>query len=99
MLGLQIPAGALFYGAIRRRRQVAFDSALRSRTESAAQRLRELIARGQTPPAHYEKKCQSCSLLHFCMPDVAGARRSAESYLRRSLRRNLADEAEMELAE
>ncbi|HMB52207.1 MAG TPA: CRISPR-associated protein Cas4 [Thermoanaerobaculia bacterium] len=38
MLAVPVPAGALFYGKTRRREEVAFDPALRQRTETAAAR-------------------------------------------------------------
>lgn len=71
MLGRQIPAGALFYGARRRRTDVVFDQPLRQRTIAAAARLHELIASRRTPPARREPKCDQCSLLPLCLPQVA----------------------------
>ena len=85
MLGTAIPAGALFYGTTRRRLDVALDSELRRRTEEAAARLHELFARGATPPARYEKRCENCSLAHLCLPKAAGKRGGVEEYLRRML--------------
>lgn len=86
MLNCAIPAGALFYGATRRRQDVLFDAALRQNTESTAMRLHALFAAGATPPANYEKKCKNCSLLNICMPATAGAGKSARSYLERMLK-------------
>jgi CRISPR-associated exonuclease Cas4 len=85
MLEVYIPAGALFYGATRRRQEVAFDAGLRSETEAAVARLRELIAAGTTPRARREPKCESCSMLHLCLPDALGPGRSAARYLEKSL--------------
>ncbi len=81
MLGLAVPAGALFYGQTRRRQPVVFDDTLRACAADAAQRLHALFAARQTPPAAYEKKCRLCSLLHRCMPRVASGTRSARTYL------------------
>lgn len=81
MLGVSVPAGAVFYGASRRRHPVTFDDALRRRTEEVARHLHELFDDRQTPPARYEKKCTRCSLFHLCMPRIAGAGRSARAYL------------------
>ncbi len=81
MTGAKIPEGAIFYGQPRRRHPVSFDDRLRALTESAAQRLHELIDNGRTPPASFEKKCESCSLLHFCVPKRAGRSKSAARYL------------------
>ncbi len=80
MLGMRIESGALFYGKTRRRAQVEFDQELRTKTEDAAARLHCLIEAGQTPPARYEAKCESCSLLALCMPRL-GKAKSVARYL------------------
>ena len=85
MLDCSIPAGALFYGKTRRRQDVAFDVELRSETVDASSRLHELVRTGKTPPARYEKKCDSCSLANLCMPKVAGAGKNVSTYLSRML--------------
>jgi CRISPR-associated exonuclease Cas4 len=82
MLGVQVPAGALFYGQTRRREEVAFDAGLRRRTESAAARAHELLASGHTPTAVLAPKCRRCSLREICRPEAAG--RSVADYLRRA---------------
>jgi len=85
MLGCAVPEGAIFYGQPRRRLDVAFDETLRHKTEVAARQLHELVASGQTPPARYEKKCERCSLMHLCMPKVAGRGKGVNRYLSREL--------------
>ena len=87
MLGVAVPAGALFYGRPRRRTDVTFGADLRRRTEQAAARLHTLIAGGQTPAATYERKCERCSLLHACLPEVSASRRSVAGYIERALHR------------
>lgn len=84
MLATSIIAGALFYGEIRRRQDVAFDPELRSLTEDAAARLHRLIDSGITPPPVREPKCDRCSLIDLCMPDAPRA--SARIYLDAVLR-------------
>ena len=85
MLAVSIEAGALFYGATRRRQDVAFDAALRRLTEETAARLRRLLDGGATPRAEYAKKCENCSLQSLCMPETAGRGKSAKEYIRRAL--------------
>ena len=85
MLLCQVPEGALFYGKPRRRQVVCFDEKLRRETEEAAARLHQLVRSGVTPPARYEKKCESCSLLQLCLPKVAGQGKSVSRYLARVL--------------
>jgi CRISPR-associated exonuclease Cas4 len=83
MLGVAIPAGALFYGQTRRRLEVGFDSGLRRITEEAAARMHHLFAEGHTPPAVREPKCDRCSLIDLCLP--AAPSHSARQYLSRFL--------------
>ncbi len=78
MMNIQVPEGALFYGAIRRRHDVIFDTALRKETEDTAAKLRELIASGVTPPPVYSAKCKKCSLLELCIPQAS---KKVNSYL------------------
>ena len=85
MWSVRLPHGALFYGKIRRRRDVEFDDALRSLTEETAERLHRLIESGSTPAPREGKWCRSCSLVDVCLPKSAHTR-SAERYLRNSIR-------------
>lgn len=84
MLQVAISFGALFYGKPRRRYEVSLDRALRAETETLAANLHELTRAAVTPPAKYEKKCRSCSLLSFCLPKATSGR-SASRYLARAL--------------
>ena len=81
MLDVEVPCGALFYGKKRRRTDVVFDEALRRQTEDTAMRLHELIASGRTPKPVYSPKCDSCSLVHLCLPKILGKKRSVKHYL------------------
>jgi len=85
MLGVEVPAGALFYGTTRRRFDVALDDALRAETEAAAARLHRLIASGSTPRACREPKCDHCSMLDLCLPQAADPGRSAVAYVSKTL--------------
>lgn len=85
MLGTEVPAGALFYGATRRRVEVPLDAALREETAWAAARVHELVATGTTPRAARAPKCDRCSLLSLCLPDALGAGRPVARYLARAL--------------
>ena len=96
MLGVAVPAGALFYGRTRRRFDVSLDEALRRLTEETAQRLHALIAAGRTPRAVREPKCDSCSLLNLCLPDALRPRLSATRYVERNLAESLAGTSALE---
>jgi CRISPR-associated exonuclease Cas4 len=83
MLGLEIPAGALFYGQSRRRVSVIFDAFLKSKTQTTAEAVHDLFASGRTPPPIQAagRPCRSCSLAAECLPDKL--EKSAEGYLER----------------
>jgi CRISPR-associated exonuclease Cas4 len=68
MLDRQVPMGAIFHHASRRRREVVLDEALRSLTLETIQQVRELIAQSLLPPPVADARCQDCSLLESCMP-------------------------------
>jgi CRISPR-associated exonuclease Cas4 len=85
MLGVTIASGQLFYGERRRRTDVDFDEPLRATTRAAARRVHELITTGTTPPAVREKKCDTCSLIDLCLPDLASGTKSARRFLAREL--------------
>lgn len=88
MHGVSVPRGYLFYGRLRKRKEVEFDEGLRATTRQTADQLRELIGGGVTPIAAREKKCDACSLLPLCLPDSFN-RRSARRFLERQLTSSL----------
>lgn len=82
MLRCVVPEGALYYGEKKRRTPVVFDEPLRDKTVQAAAAVHALLAKGETPPPHYDKRCESCSFLPLCLPKVA-TRKRVSTYLRR----------------
>ncbi|CTQ33128.1 CRISPR-associated protein Cas4 [Jannaschia rubra] len=85
MTGLDVPEGALFYGARRRRQAVAFDADLRGLTERVAAEARAAMAQGALPPPVYEAgRCEACSLHGLCRPQSP---RAATGWLARRLAR------------
>ena len=85
MLGVSIPAGALFYGEPRHRTDVVFDAELRRLTEGAAKGVHELLASGETPPPTFGKCCSSCSLVEDCRPRLFASHLSAKAWLERQM--------------
>jgi CRISPR-associated exonuclease Cas4 len=81
MLGVEVPAGAVYFGQTARRLSVIFDEVLRTQTLTAAQQVHEMVARNETPVVPYQKKCEKCSMLALCMPKTTGGRRSAKRYI------------------
>jgi CRISPR-associated exonuclease Cas4 len=82
MLQVEVPAGALFYGAKRRRTDVRFDKGLRAAMANTVQEVRAMIDSGRTPPAAPAPHCRSCSLLGFCLPKQSASVDSAAKYLK-----------------
>jgi CRISPR-associated exonuclease Cas4 len=82
MFNVQIPEGALFYNASKRRQVVAFDAALREATVRAAQEFRRLWNERLTPPPVHDDRCDDCSLRDWCLPGVVSTPGRVERYLR-----------------
>jgi CRISPR-associated exonuclease Cas4 len=91
MLGTTIAGGELFYGQQQRRTHVPLDAALRSAVEKTAARLHEMIDARETPPAIRAKKCDTCSLLNLCLPEVTQSSRSASRFVGRQFAAVLQD--------
>jgi CRISPR-associated exonuclease Cas4 len=82
MLGRPIPAGALYYGKTRRRKEVVFDCALRNLTENAVRDVHAMLASGRTPLAVYEaKRCDACSLIDLCQPRLLAQGEGVDTWL------------------
>jgi CRISPR-associated exonuclease Cas4 len=82
MLGVPVPAGAIFHVKSKRRRDVAFDAALRRQTEEAAARLHQLLASAVTPPPIVHPKCRQCSVNALCLPELVVAQARYEGAVR-----------------
>ncbi|CAM4255863.1 CRISPR-associated protein Cas4 [Palleronia rufa] len=86
MTGQDVPAGALFYGARRRRQAVAFDADLRALTARVAAEARAAAAAGELPAPVYDPgRCESCSLNDLCRPRAP--RGGARDWMARRLAR------------
>lgn len=86
MLNISISSGYLYYASIKRRDEVMFSDRLRKRVLAITERMHELFTQGRTPPAIYDKRCDSCSLLSICKPKWSENRApSAASYVRNLL--------------
>ncbi len=72
MLGVPVPAGALYFGASRRRREIPFTPELRADTLQAAGEILDMLLSQRTPPSETGAKCEECSLCALCMPDLPG---------------------------
>ncbi|SFE89522.1 CRISPR-associated protein Cas4 [Roseivivax sediminis] len=71
LTGQEVPKGALFYGARRRRQGVVFDADLRALTSRVASEARSAMAAGDLPaPVYDPSRCESCSLNGLCRPQA-----------------------------
>ncbi|MEA4912388.1 MAG: CRISPR-associated protein Cas4 [Oscillospiraceae bacterium] len=74
MLCCGIPAGALYYGEVRRRIPVEFTPELRREVEDDLREMHLLYERGTTPKVKPGKYCGACSLKELCLPKLMSAR-------------------------
>jgi CRISPR-associated exonuclease Cas4 len=81
MLQCPVPAGAIYYAATRKRREIPFDAPLRAQTTTAISGLRSLIAASVVPPPVYAKKCDTCSLFDLCQPKLPDSGNYVGRYL------------------
>jgi CRISPR-associated exonuclease Cas4 len=71
MLRVEVPSGAIFHAASKRRREVEFTAELRVATIRAVARLHELIRLARIPAAVLKPQCEGCSLKAICLPELA----------------------------
>ena len=81
MLCCDIPAGALYYGEIRRRVEVPFTEELRGQVRTLLEQMHDLYRRGYTPKVKPSKSCNACSLKELCLPKLMKSR-SVAAYLK-----------------
>ena len=80
MYQVSIPEAALFYGKTRRRQQVELILELRQETVTVVHAVQDMIRDRLTPEPVFDKRCESCSLIDFCLPRICG-KKSVKSYL------------------
>ncbi len=83
VLGVAVPAGAIFHVKTKRRHDVPFTPLLRDKTRRAAERLHELLRQSVAPPPVLYEKCGQRFLRAVCLSELLSApdayRRAAES--------------------
>jgi CRISPR-associated exonuclease Cas4 len=72
MLGVAVPAGAVYYREERRRHPVRLDAGLRARTIDAIEAVRQQLETQELPPAPNDARCPNCSLVNACLPSIVG---------------------------
>jgi len=81
MLSVPVPAGALFYGASKRRKDVRFTESIFRTVVDLADSVRRLLESGDTPAPIAGDHCASCSLSEACLP--FDAKQSVAEYYKR----------------
>ncbi|MCY3920065.1 MAG: CRISPR-associated protein Cas4 [Chloroflexi bacterium] len=71
MLGTEIPEGAIYSHAERRRYRIRLTDTLRQRTVALVAEIREQLRDQSLPPAVDDARCPPCSLVNACLPQVA----------------------------
>ncbi len=69
MLNVEIAEGALFYGQTRHREYINFSDELRKKVLDVSDKIHMMFQEEKTPPPHYCKSCQACSLKDLCIPE------------------------------
>ncbi len=82
MYGLRVCNGAFFYGETRHRCIVSVNDELRNLTKECARRMHEFYDACITPPPQPKKHCRSCSLMDWCMPELAHVQ-TVDGYLQK----------------
>lgn len=72
MLGVPVPAGALFYARTGRHDTLQLDDALRADTEAAAAQFHGPMAASLTPSPEPGPRCEQCSIEPLCLPRAVG---------------------------
>jgi len=75
--GGHIARGAIFFINAHRRDEVTLDEGLRAETCEVAEAVRQMLEKGEIPPAKYSAKCKKCSMREYCQPRM---KHSAASY-------------------
>lgn len=82
MTGREVPEGALWFSAIRRRETVIVDDRLRRRTIAAIGEVRATFTASRLPPPPNDQRCVECQLLGHCLPGVVADPQSVDAYVR-----------------
>ena len=81
MLEVEISEGFVWYGKPRRRERVEFTNALRREVQGIVEQIRDQLLAGILPRAVDDERCESCQLLHHCLPRLSNSPRKIQRYL------------------
>ncbi len=86
MTGLEVKLGYLFYGKTRRRKEVLFDTGLRTLVHDCILEIQGIQKSKTTPVPCYElRKCGACSLQELCQPRINERKRGVSAWFRKAV--------------
>lgn len=71
MLGVAVPAGAIWYHASKQRREIEFSADLREAVAETTEAVRAMMMGQRLPDAPNDQRCPKCSLFEACLPSLA----------------------------
>lgn len=84
MLCCSVSRGELYYHETRRRVEVEIIDEWKDKVRKSAKRMHDYYQRRHTPRVKTDKRCNSCSLRHICLPELL-TKESVSSYMKRML--------------
>lgn len=73
MFDADVPTGLVFSGRDRRRHEVHVDGAMRDKVRAATEHMRTLYGARELPRPVNDRRCERCSLIDGCLPDLPTA--------------------------
>lgn len=80
MTGCPVPKGAIYYCSSRVRREVIFDIQLRETVAQIAEAVRMQLKSCVVPAPVNDQRCEKCSLIESCLPNVIAKPGRWQSY-------------------
>lgn len=80
MTGVPVPKGAIYYCSSRVRREVIFDTLLRETVAQVAEAVRIQLNSSVVPAPVNDQRCEKCSLIESCLPNVITRPERLQSY-------------------
>lgn len=86
MFETEINSGYIYYGKIRRRVEVIFDTKLRAKVVQTVIEMQKCFESGKTPLGDKGNECRSCSLKNICIPKLKKNHLKVKQYIKNSIR-------------
>ena len=85
MLGVNVPAGYVWYGGPRRRERVDLTLELRKEVVTIVEEVRSTLRSGTLPGAPNDSRCSECQLRPHCVPELTSSPARVSRYLNRTV--------------